>query len=95
MRPAIDCDGFDLYDIQKDPEQESNLYGNPDYVEVIAELDRRLTQFFETYSDAQYDLWRGGTVKGTTESTEVYKSLYGDQWEPESEIKPTFTENIP
>jgi len=85
----------ELYDMQTDPGQEDNLYGNPDYVEVIEQLDRRLTQFFATYSAAQYDLWRGGTVKGSTESTEVYKSLYGDQWEPESEIKPTFRENIP
>jgi len=84
----------ELYDMQTDPGQEDNLYGNPDYVEVIEQLDRRLTQFFATYSAAQYDLWRGGTVKGSTESTQVYKSLYGDQWEPESEIKPTFRENI-
>jgi arylsulfatase A-like enzyme len=85
----------ELYDMQTDPGQEDNLYGNPNYVEVIEQLDRRLTQFFATYSAAQYDLWRGGTVKGSTESTQVYKSLYGDQWEPESEIKPTFRENIP
>ena len=85
----------ELYDIQKDPEQQDNLYGNPDYAEVVSELDRRLTQFFDTYSNAEYDLWRGGTVKGSTESTQVFKSLYGDQWEPESEIRPTFRENIP
>ncbi len=81
--------------MQKDPEQNSNLYGNPDYVEVISGLDRRLAQFFATYSDAQYDLWQGGTVKGSTESTQVYKSLYGDQWEPESKIRRAFSENIP
>jgi hypothetical protein len=63
--------------------------------EVVSDLDKRLTRFFDTYSDAQYDLWRGGTVKGTVESTQVYKSLYGDQWEPESEIRPAFRENIP
>ena len=85
----------ELYDIQKDPEQENNLYGNPDYAEAVSELDRRLTQFFDTYSNAEYDLWRGGTVKGTTESTQVYKSLYGEQWKPESEIRPAFRENIP
>ncbi|RLA28667.1 MAG: hypothetical protein DRR11_16335 [Gammaproteobacteria bacterium] len=84
----------ELYDIQNDPGQKSNLFGNADYVEVISQLDRRLTQFFDTYSDAQYDLWRGGTVKGSTESTQVYKSLYGDQWEPESEIRPAFRENV-
>jgi choline-sulfatase len=85
----------ELYDIQKDPEQENNLYGNPDHAEVVAELDRRLTQFFDTYSNAKYDLWRGGTVKGSTESAEVFKSLYGEQWKPESEIKPAFREVIP
>ncbi len=75
----------ELYDIQKDPEQKNNLYGNPNHAEVITELDKRLTQFFDTWSNAEYDLWRGGTVKGTTESTQVYKSLYGEQWKPESE----------
>jgi len=85
----------ELYDIQKDPKQENNLYGNPDYAEAVSELDRRLTQFFNTYSNASYDLWRGGTVKGSTESVQVFKSLYGDQWEPESEVRPPFRENIP
>lgn len=84
----------ELYDMQQDPEQENNLYGNPDFVETISTLDRRLTQFFDAHSDARYDLWRGGTVKGSTESTQVYKSLYGDQWKPESEIKPAFRENV-
>ena len=84
----------ELYDIQKDAEQENNLYGNPDYVAVISELDRRLIEFFDTYSNAQYDLWQGGTVKGSTESTQVYKSLYGDQWKPESEIRPAFREDV-
>ncbi|MEE8624916.1 MAG: sulfatase-like hydrolase/transferase [Acidiferrobacterales bacterium] len=83
-----------LYDMQKDPKQKNNLYGNPDFVEAISTLDRRLTQFFDTHSDAQYDLWRGGTVKGSTESTQVYKSLYGDQWKPESVIRPAFRENV-
>ena len=84
----------ELYDIQKDPEQNNNLYGNPDYTETVSELDRRLTGFFDTYSNAEYDLWRGGTVKGSTESTQVYKSLYGEQWKEESELKPAFEENV-
>ena len=81
-----------LYDLQKDPGQENNLVGNPDYVAVISQLDEKLTRFFATYSNAQYDLWRGGTVKGTTESAQVYRSLYGEQWAPESEIRPPFSE---
>ncbi len=85
----------EFYDIQNDPGQHDNLYGNPDYAEVVSELDKRLTQFFDTYSNAEYDLWRGGTVKGSTESTQVFKSLYGDQWEPESKIRAPFRENTP
>jgi arylsulfatase A-like enzyme len=85
----------ELYDMHKDPKQEDNLYGNPDYAEAISELDRRLTQFFDTHSNPEYDLWRGGSVKGSTESTQVYKSLYGEQWKPESEVKPAFRETIP
>jgi len=54
----------EFYDIQKDPEQQINLYGDPAYAEVITELDRRLTRFFATWSNAEYDLWHGGTVKG-------------------------------
>ena len=83
----------ELYDIQKDAGQKNNLYGNPEYAEVVLALDKKLTKFFDTYSNAEYDLWQGGTVKGTTESTQVYKSLYGDQWEPESKLKPSFTES--
>jgi arylsulfatase A-like enzyme len=82
-----------LYDMRKDPGQERNLYGNPDYADVVAKLDARLTEFFDTYSDARYDLWRGGTAKGSTESAAVFKSLYGDQWEPESEVKAPFRED--
>ena len=77
------------------PSRKTIYSETPDYVEVISQLDKRLTQFFDANSDAQYDLWQGGTVKGTTESTEVYKSLYGEQWEPESEIKSAFRENTP
>jgi arylsulfatase A-like enzyme len=85
----------ELYDMLNDPGQEDNLFGNPDYAEVISELDRSLTRFFDTYSHAEYDLWRGGTVKGSTESAQVYKSLYGDQWEPETKIRPAYKENRP
>lgn len=84
----------ELYDMQKDPGQENNLYGNPKYAEAVSELDRRLTQFFDTWSNAEYDLWRGGAVKGSTESTRVYKSLYGEQWKPESEVRPAFKEGV-
>ena len=69
-----------------------DLYGTPDYAEVVSELDGKLTTFFDTYSDVEYDLWRGGTVKGSTDHVRVFKSLYGDQWEEEARVKPVFRE---
>ena len=85
----------ELYDIRKDPNQDDDLYGNPDHAAVVSELDRRLTRFFDTYADAEYDLWRGGTVKGSTESAEVFKSLYGEQWKPQTEARPAFRKDTP
>ncbi len=62
---------------------------------VHQQLDRRLIQFFDTYSNAEYDLWRGGTVKGSTEQAQVFKSLYGEQWKLEAEVRSAFREDIP
>jgi hypothetical protein len=82
----------ELYDIENDAEQARNLYGDPDYADVVEQLDGQLSEFFDTYSSAEYDLWRGGTVKGSTERAHAFKSLYGDGWEPESKIKAPFRE---
>lgn len=83
----------ELYDIENDAEQARNLYGDPDYADVVEQLDGQLSEFFDTYSSAEYDLWRGGTVKGSTERAHAFKSLYGDGWEPESKIKAPFRED--
>ena len=85
----------ELYDLRNDPWQENNVFDNPDYADVVSDLDSRLTRFFDAYSNARYDLWQGGTVEGSTESTQVYKTLYGEQWEPESAIMPAFAEDSP
>ena len=82
----------ELYDIQRDPGQKNNLAGNPEYSQLMSQLDKKLTRFFSAHSNPQYDLWQGGTVKGTTESAEVYRSLYGEQWAPESLVRPAFKE---
>ena len=52
-----------LYDLQSDPEQRHNLADDVEYADVVADLDARLADFFERYSDPRYDLWRGGTAK--------------------------------
>lgn len=83
---------YELYDVRDDPEQMNNLYGSPDHADVVSDLDIKLTTFFDTYSDVDYDLWRGGTVKGSTDYSRAFKSLYGEDWEAEAKIKPAFEE---
>ena len=41
----------ELYDMQKDPGQTINVYGNPEYASVVKELDQKLTSFFAEYVD--------------------------------------------
>ena len=81
-----------LYDIRKDPEQNRNVYADPAYREIVADLDARLTEFFDEYADEKYDLWNGGGAKGSVDRPERYKRLYGPDWTPKTEIKPAFTE---
>ena len=81
-----------LYDIKKDPEQNRNVYDDPAYEKIVADLDSRLTDFFNAYSDEKYDLWHGGGAKGSVDRPETYKRLYGPDWTPEADIRPEFKE---
>lgn len=53
----------ELYDMQRDPAERFNLYGQPGMAETQQALQRRLEQFFERYADPQYDLWNNGRSK--------------------------------
>ena len=48
--------GWELYDMEKDPKEMNNLYGNPDYSEVIKDLKIRLAKVRSELNetDAQY-----------------------------------------
>ena len=76
----------------KDPGQHANVHGRPEYAAITAELDRKLTRFFNRYSDKQYDLWRGGTAKGSVVRPEMFRRIYGEGWTTKAELKPPFTE---
>ena len=54
---------FELYDLKKDPMERFNLFGQPGTEENRRILDERMTKFFATYADPQYDIWRGGRSK--------------------------------
>jgi arylsulfatase A-like enzyme len=53
----------ELYDMQSDPRERFNLYGQASSEPVRNELQDRLQAFFQTYADPQYDLWRSGRSK--------------------------------
>jgi len=48
-----DIDEWELYDLQKDPDEMNNVYGDPAYAEVQAELRRRLTGLRIQYGDSE------------------------------------------
>jgi arylsulfatase A-like enzyme len=53
----------ELYNMESDPQERFNLYGQPDTDAIGKELSARLNDFFKTYAEPQYDLWRGGRSK--------------------------------
>ncbi|HCP55423.1 MULTISPECIES: sulfatase-like hydrolase/transferase [Pseudomonas] len=84
----------ELYDMVNDPEQRKNLIADPAYAAQVKELDSRLVAFFDKYSDPQYDLWKGGTAKGSLSHPDQFEKRYGKSWKLETAIKPAFSEQM-
>ena len=78
--------------MQKDPQQNMNVYTDPHYAKIVTQLDKKLGAFFNQYSDKEYDLWNGGVAKGSVDRPEVFRKLYGNDWRTQAEIKPEFKE---
>ena len=53
----------ELYDLELDPQERFNLFGQKEQQGRVAEMRKRLSEFFESYADPQYDLWKGGRSK--------------------------------
>jgi arylsulfatase A-like enzyme len=53
----------ELYDMQADPQERVNLYGEPGLEGIRTEMTRKLNDFFTRYADPQYDIWKGGRSK--------------------------------
>ena len=83
-----------LFDLDKDPQQDNNVITDPTYAATVAELDKRLVAFFKRYTSDEYDLWQGGTAKGSVMRPEMFQSRYGDDWMPVTTLKPAFAESF-
>lgn len=54
---------FELYDLEADPGEKVNLYGQPGYETPRNELRSRLDDFFRNHADPKFDLYHGGGSK--------------------------------
>ena len=55
----------ELYDMQSDPHERFNQFGQSGTQAIQQELSGRLAKFFQEYADPKYDLWRGGRSKAS------------------------------
>ena len=53
----------ELYDLNGDPGERFNLYGQPKQTTIQNKLRTKLYRFFNCYADPKYDLWHGGKSK--------------------------------
>jgi choline-sulfatase len=60
----------ELYDMNADPQERFNLFGQPGTETIRTELQQKLEAFFKQYADPQYDIWQGGRSKAKRFSTE-------------------------
>ncbi len=74
--------GDELYDVEIDPEETTNLIGDSAYFEIHTQLDAMLTSFFEIHVRPEADLWRGGRPIQNSARVEFWGDKWGDDWSP-------------
>ena len=73
----------ELYNLLDDPDEETNLAAEPEYADIVAELDEKLTEYFANNVDERFDVWNGGTAKALL--------MYNDKNEKFEATFPGFT----
>ena len=48
-----DIDAWELYDLQKDPNELNNVYDKPEYADIVKELKADLKQLRKQYGDSE------------------------------------------
>ncbi len=79
----------ELYHLKADPQENTNLYGDPQYIEITQNLDNELDEFFLNYANEKYDPWRGGTGKAIlmySEKNERFAAQFPN-WQPPTVAK--------
>jgi arylsulfatase A-like enzyme len=73
----------ELYRLEDDPNEKTNLSGLAEFAKVEAKLAAQISTYFEAYSDPKYDLWNGGTAKSNVTFQALWQDAWGNNWQPE------------
>jgi len=74
--------GDELYDVENDPQETTNLSNIAEYKTVETELNSLLIEFFRKYVRAEADLWNGGTAIQNSVRGSFWRDAWGEQWAP-------------
>jgi len=80
--PSNQVMGDELYDVENDPQETTNLSGLTEYKDVEAELNAMLIEFFRKHVRAQADLWSGGTAIQNSMRGSFWRDAWGEDWAP-------------
>ena len=72
----------ELFDIELDPEETTNLASDPAFTEIKLLLKKRMTEFFAQHVNEHADLWTGGAPLQNTERLAFWQDVWGEQWSP-------------
>jgi len=53
----------ELYDMQADPHERFNLFGQPQFAGTQKQLAKQLNLWFDEFANPEYDIWKGGRSK--------------------------------
>jgi arylsulfatase A-like enzyme len=72
----------ELYDVNADPDETNNLAQSPDHAAVVAELSKKIDDYFEQYAKTKADMWKGGVPIQNSTLIEYWRGIWGQQWQP-------------
>ncbi len=72
----------ELYDINADPAETTNLASDPNLAQVVADLSARTDAFFATHSRKESDLWQGGRPIQNSMMSGYWQDIWGENWAP-------------
>ncbi|MCA8869448.1 MAG: sulfatase-like hydrolase/transferase [Rhodobacteraceae bacterium] len=74
--------GDELYDVEADPCETTNLANNLTHAHIRDRLDTLLTEYFAIHVRPEADLWNGGAPLQHSERNEFWRDAWGEDWQP-------------